>query len=82
MENPRRFNKPDQELREKIVCLLLANPLHQPSCQCLKSEKRLAYTRPLDYSTIGLAEHLITYINTGIDDANDYEAVLYGEAIP
>ncbi|EIY48015.1 MULTISPECIES: hypothetical protein [Bacteroides] len=78
METQKKIDsKPEQELREKIITLLLSNQHHRPSCQFLKSEKLPDYKRPLDDSTIGMADRLIEYIRTGDCNANDYEAILY-----
>jgi len=66
-----------RDLREKIVCLLISNPQHNPSCQCVKSGTGdTMYSRPLDDSTIGLASQLIAYIENANDESNDFEAFI------
>lgn len=66
-----------RDLREKIVCLLLSNQNHKPSCQCVKSGTgSTMYSRPLDESTIGLANNLIQFIETAKDESNDFEAFI------
>ena len=59
------LNKRDYDLREKIVCLLLSNPLHKPSCLQVRTASNPPYVATLNSTTVGLANSLIHYIETG-----------------
>lgn len=60
-------NRLDRDLREKIVCLLLSNPQHKPSSVTVRPGKDSKYIVPQCGSTIGLANDLIHFIETGSD---------------
>jgi hypothetical protein len=56
-------DKTEYDLREKIVCLLLSNPLHKPSIDLVENKGGFKFYA--DCSTIKIAEDLCFYINNG-----------------